>query len=53
MRPLNEDDLRQIKLEKASKKKAGELPEICSICCDEIEAKTKIRRMPECKHQFH
>lgn len=50
MRPLNEDDLRKIKLEKASTKKTGESPEICSICCDEIAAKVKIRRMPECKH---
>ena len=50
MRPLNEDELKHIKLEKAAVKSEKE---ICSICCDEIVAKAKIRRMPECKHQFH
>ena len=50
MRPLNESELRHIKLEKASDKKEKE---ICSICCDEIVAKARIRRMPECRHSFH
>jgi len=59
MRPLNDRDLKKIKLIRAtvatdssnsSEKKENE---ICSICCDEIENKQKIRKMPECKHPFH
>jgi Ring finger domain len=66
MRPLSEQELRKIKLEKApvapkKKPKQGENPyltegngnEICSICCDEIAPKALVRRMPECKHMFH
>ena len=60
MQPLSQQELRKIKLEKAPKKKPmGENPYIeepslvCSICCDDIAAKSSVRRMPECRHMFH
>jgi hypothetical protein len=54
MVPLNENELRKIKIEKAAKKKKGQTEsDVCSICCDEIVESTKVRRMPECKHMFH
>ncbi|CDW87831.1 e3 ubiquitin-protein ligase atl23-like [Stylonychia lemnae] len=52
MRPLNDRDLKKIKLHRASITEQKE-NEICSICCDEIQNKQKIRKMPECKHGFH
>ena len=51
MRPLEDSELRKLKVEKA--KPSLTEPEICSICCDEIKAKTEVRVMPECKHTFH
>ena len=53
MRPLTERELRKIKLEKARAKPSGAEQEVCSICCDDISEKQRIRKMPECKHEFH
>jgi len=50
MRPLNDTELKKLKSQKAIQ---GGEPEICSICCDEIKAKQRVRRMPECLHVFH
>jgi hypothetical protein len=53
MRPLIDSEIKKIKIEKAKAKKKGQEQEVCSICCDEIKEKMKVRRMPECKHMFH
>ena len=55
MAPLNDNDLRKLKLEKSKAKLGvdGVENEVCSICCDDMLPKTLVRRMPECKHMFH
>ncbi|TNV71971.1 hypothetical protein FGO68_gene12078 [Halteria grandinella] len=68
MVPLNSPELRRIKLEKAPSAKPGKplldksnnttaptesSTDVCSICCDEVQPKALVRRMPECRHMFH
>ena len=50
LNPLSTRELSILKQEKATKDLAED---VCSICCDNFEEKTAIRKMPICGHTFH